>query len=275
VAAVVLRPDDNLRYLLVFALSHLRRVYRDATPEDAEDVVQELFEKRFRPIVEHHNPAKAPFHPWFLLCLRRFCHARGGQLLEGRMRGAVPAWPPQDDGPSGLSETDVDDLKTCIRRLSDSDRAMLSLCYTEGLSAVEIAAQLGKKAGAIRIGLLRARRRLIRKVLDHHGIDNSSVVFDIALEDDPEPTQKDRRAIETTLEQLTPEFGEALRRRYLEKLSLSELLQSFGSNGEPGQQLAWWRRRLGLARRALLRHLVEAAEVPRSGLLEVLFGEKE
>jgi RNA polymerase sigma-70 factor (ECF subfamily) len=55
---------------------------------------------------------------------------------------------------------DVVALLDALDRLGDDDRAVVVLAYVGGWSAGEIAAVLGSTAGAVRVRLHRARRRL-------------------------------------------------------------------------------------------------------------------
>ncbi len=53
-------------------------------------------------------------------------------------------------------------LEECVKKLTQWQRELLSLCCTAGYSSEEVARRLGRKADAIRQALVRIRRKLYR-----------------------------------------------------------------------------------------------------------------
>ena len=60
----------------------------------------------------------------------------------------------------GLSRDQIDFVRRAVRRLPEKFRTLIILRFVEGMSAVQIARQLGKRPGAIRVRLHRAYKIL-------------------------------------------------------------------------------------------------------------------
>jgi RNA polymerase sigma-70 factor (sigma-E family) len=118
----------------------------------AEDLVQESLARIYRvwPVsVEHpHSYARA-------VLMRTFLSARRRRSAGERPTGAVPETP-VTDGDAALRRTLLDALQT----LPPRDRAVLVLRYLADQSVAEVARELGKSPGAVRIAAMRALARL-------------------------------------------------------------------------------------------------------------------
>ena len=147
---------------------HQRMVYqfllvRTACPADAEELTQETFLRAWR----HRNTFDPRFRwsTWVLTIARR--------LAVNRLRGRRPECPEEDleqlVGPASepaqllVDQEQKDNLWALAARvLKPEQRSALWLRYSEDLSIEEIAPILGKRPGAIRVLLHRARQTLAR-----------------------------------------------------------------------------------------------------------------
>lgn len=151
--------------------SELRRFLgsRLDTPDDAEDLVQEIFVRSLRQgagFCELTNP-----RAWLFQVARN--------ALVDRARAARPHLPLSDAFPS-VSPDDpaaILELAGCLRRnldqMTPDDRTILEQCDLEGVLQRDFAAAHSLTVPAVKSRLLRARRRL-RDVL----IRNCQVRFD-------------------------------------------------------------------------------------------------
>lgn len=80
---------------------------------------------------------------------KRFTDAR---LSEYASRSPAP--------PAGFSQ--IDAMRDCLERLEESDRSLLRRRYSTGERAESLAKALGKTASALRVRIMRIRRRLRR-----------------------------------------------------------------------------------------------------------------
>jgi RNA polymerase sigma-70 factor (ECF subfamily) len=146
--------DENYHRILGFAL---RRVQ----PADAADVVAETFLVAWRRLDE--VPEGEAARLWLYGTARRVLanHARAARRRE-RLAAKLDELPqPAGEPATGSEELDV---SAALARLRPADRELLALAAWEELTAAEIAVVVGRSAGAVRIGLLRARRRLAREL---------------------------------------------------------------------------------------------------------------
>ncbi len=143
--------------------AHARAVYRCARtrfdPEDAEDVVCEVFVVAWRRIGE------VPGHElaWLLRVTRNVManHLRAGsrraalaQRVAGVSREALPDHAGEVVG--------RDAVQRVLGRLSDGDQEVIRLLLGEGLSIPELATALGCRRNTASVRARRARARLAR-----------------------------------------------------------------------------------------------------------------
>lgn len=97
------------------------------------------------------------------------------QRAGRRAAGRAPKSDPIPDGEHGArleAGEEGDAVRIAYARLSDSDRELLDLRIVGGLSAEQVAAVLGMKAGAVRMAQARALDRLRRIFLEVHGAND-------------------------------------------------------------------------------------------------------
>lgn len=128
---------------------------------DAEDITAEAF----RIAWAHHQEGHQLSLPWLYQVVRnlignefrRLARADGfvhtvGLLIEEQT--------------AELSDENAREVRRCIRLLPEDSRELLYMAYWEGLSRDEIAAILGCTATAVRLRLMRVRRRLQGMLMD-------------------------------------------------------------------------------------------------------------
>lgn len=137
---------------------------RRTDPASADDVVMEVFVVACRRL---DDVPEEPL-PWLLGCARRVLAnqrrgARRRQALAGRMAAAGDWTAAGPATPAELPGTHQAVL-IAVERLGERDREILHLHAWEGLEPPELATVLGCSAGAARVRLHRARRRLARQL---------------------------------------------------------------------------------------------------------------
>ena len=139
---------------------------RLADPAEAEDVAQECFLKAYRQLHTLREPSR--FAGWLsriavqqctnsirtsVRCRTAFgCKAAASEL------DAKPAEPANP----GLTQSQADFVRETVRRLPEKFRSLIVMRFVAGLSAVQIAEQLGKRPGTVRVWLHRAYNMLRR-----------------------------------------------------------------------------------------------------------------
>jgi RNA polymerase sigma-70 factor, ECF subfamily len=166
------------RRLLIFALHHLGPY---ATPEDAEDTLQEFFEKILARVIATYDPIKGDFVSYVYSWLEQFCRAKRRQI-ERRARREQPIIIHKQDQDEDYQLEPVDEdenvypeqvflkketekevkqkLEECINKLKPIYRTVVVMHYFEGLKIVEIAARLDCSTGNVKWRLFEARRQL-------------------------------------------------------------------------------------------------------------------
>lgn len=133
--------------------------YRTGFQRDvAEDCTQEVFVKAYQAFASFD--ARRSFGPW----IYRIAHNH----LVNHYRAQRPTIPLEEviDGALTTAPADIDrrlELQrviTGMRALDTADRELLLLRYVDDCSYDAIAAILGRRAGAVRVATLRAKRRL-------------------------------------------------------------------------------------------------------------------
>jgi RNA polymerase sigma-70 factor (ECF subfamily) len=124
-------------------------------PADAEDAAQDAFLRAFQRLDQYR--LEQPFGAW----LHGITRNRSLDVLRARRQPAeIEPAPATDVEREALKHLEADALRSALESLSTRDQALLKLRYWEDQSADDIGAALGLSAGAVRIGLLRARRML-------------------------------------------------------------------------------------------------------------------
>lgn len=121
-------------------------------PEVASDAVAETFAQALRRGTDIHDPER-----WVWRTLFRVA----GGLLQERGR-------PEPSGVEGSYEMEepARELVAALRRLSPKQRAAVVLHHAAGYTVKEVARIIGSTPGAVKIHLLRGRRRLRELVED-------------------------------------------------------------------------------------------------------------
>lgn len=145
----------------------------------AEDVAQEVFLVAYRRIGEYRGDAQ--FSTWLLAIARNLALEYLRRETRRKRRDLEAALArEQAERLSGLGEDVVeheqtlDALRGCIEDLPAESRSVVRRFYFEREPAESIAESVGKKAGTVRMTLLRIRRALgdcVRSKLQGRGAD--------------------------------------------------------------------------------------------------------
>lgn len=133
---------------------------------DAEDVVAETFTVAWRHLQQMPPHDERLF--WLYGIARRVVanHRRAAQRRARLEAKARASW-----APATHAGSDLPDVLTAMRRLSDDDQEILRLVAWEGLSHAEVGLALGITANAAGIRLHRARARLAQALSGLEPID--------------------------------------------------------------------------------------------------------
>jgi len=135
--------------------------------EAARDSVQEAWLSIIRGVARLDDPAR--FRSWAYRIVRNKCadwvRRRGVQrVADEELRTVAP--PESADPPaSSDSSEEMERLREALANLPDEQRAILSLCYLDGMSVAEIAKVFDIAVGTVKSRLFHARSRL-RKALE-------------------------------------------------------------------------------------------------------------
>lgn len=152
------RHDAELRFRTVF--SHLGAVTayaRRRGSTDADGIAAETMTVAWRRLAD--VPADDPL-PWLYATARNLVFAEARKASRPKQLAAEPAASPPE--PFELDP----ELGKALRSLSQLDREALLLVAWEDLTPTQAARSLGINPTAFRVRLLRARRRLQRKLAD-------------------------------------------------------------------------------------------------------------
>ncbi len=132
---------------------------RTATPEDAADLVAEVFAVAWRRLVD--VPRGRDGTLWLYGVARHLLanQRRGGWRRE-RLLQRLWTEPPEKPPELGEAACQSDAIRRAFAQLSDRQRDLLGLVAWEGLSTVELARVLDCSENAAKIRLHRARKRL-------------------------------------------------------------------------------------------------------------------
>lgn len=165
VTAEPARASDEESFRAVFAATYddVRRfVARRVHPADAPDVVSEVYLVAWRRLDDLPR-AVDEARPWLFATARNVLANRArGDRRRDALTLRVAQQPPAH---AGVHDDDVaarTDLARAFARLDAADQEVLALVAWDGLTGPEAAAVLGISAGAYRVRLTRARRRLAR-----------------------------------------------------------------------------------------------------------------
>lgn len=169
----LLEDRGTLKELLRFCLWNLGS---NATPEDAEDVLQDFCVRNGQKITNTYKPGPQSLKSYFKLCLKRFCWKRCRQLQRDRkqtrlmIRDLNTIALHHDPGPLSRLLTDADcrrreriesRLQEAIDELSPDGQQLLKLFYEERLSIRVIAEKhLQISESAVKVRLARIRSKL-------------------------------------------------------------------------------------------------------------------
>jgi len=146
---------------LVFALA----LTRINNPVEAEDVAQESFLKAYSHLRSLRRPAR--FVGWLSKITLQQCTNTVRAHIRRRMTfaqaaaepadwEAIPAYSPNP----GLTEAQTQFVRQTVGKLPKTLQGLVLMRFMAGLSAVQIAEQLGKRPGTVRVYLHRAYQML-------------------------------------------------------------------------------------------------------------------
>ena len=174
----LLEDRGTLKELLRFCLWNLGS---GATPEDAEDALQDFCARNAQKITSTYKPGPQSLKSYFKVCLERFCWKRSKQLRRYKKRTRLmikdlsTIAPPRDPGPlTGLlAAADGEDgeklesrLKDAIDKLPPDAQRLLKLFYEERLSIREIAEKhLHISESAVKVRLTRIRSEKLKPLI--------------------------------------------------------------------------------------------------------------
>jgi RNA polymerase sigma-70 factor (ECF subfamily) len=137
-------------------------------PDVVDDLAQEVFLSAFRSLDSYKGDA--PFGVWLLgiARLRTLMHLRGEVRRVSRESGSVDAVlapfrvkeVERDDGDLVVREREISALQRCLERLPADGAELIAERYFKARPVADIARDLGKREGAIRMTLLRLRQAL-------------------------------------------------------------------------------------------------------------------
>ena len=165
VSAFGILVERHWRTVVALALS------RVSDPAEAEDIAQESFLKAYSQLGRLQDPSR--FAGWLSkitlqLCTDAVrCSVRNRKVLKRQALGAqtqeFASLPTYSSNP-GLTEPQIRFVRACVGQLPAKARDLVLMRFVGGLSAVQIAEQLGQKPGTVRVWLHRAYN-ILRKDL--------------------------------------------------------------------------------------------------------------
>jgi RNA polymerase sigma-70 factor (ECF subfamily) len=138
-------------------------------PAEAEDVAQESFLKAYSQLHTLRKPSR--FAAWMSKIAIQQCANSVRRNVRCKTAFGCKAKPiealdqqPAQKNPSGLTESQIHFVRGAIGRMPEKFRQLIIMRFVAGLSAVQIAEQLGKRPGTVRVRLHRAYK-ILRKDL--------------------------------------------------------------------------------------------------------------
>jgi RNA polymerase sigma-70 factor (ECF subfamily) len=152
------------RYWKMVVAMALMRV---ADPAEAEDVAQESFLKAYCQLHSLRDPSR--FAGWLAKItlqqcsdsIRRTVRCKSALGCRATPLNELDAKPAEPANP-GLTQRQIHFVREAVRRLPQKFQSLIVMRFVAGLSAVQIAEQLGKRPGTIRVRLHRAYQILRR-----------------------------------------------------------------------------------------------------------------
>jgi len=142
---------------------------RAADPAEAEDVAQESFLKAYSQLHSLRDPSR--FAGWLSKITRQQCSNSVRRSVRCKSAFGCKATPlheldakPAEAPSPGLTQSQVHFVRETVRRLPEKVQSLIVMRFVAGLSAVQIAEQLGKRPGTVRVRLHRAYK-ILRKDL--------------------------------------------------------------------------------------------------------------
>jgi len=136
-------------------------------PSEAEDIAQESFLKAYSQLHNLRNPAR--FAGWLSKIVLQQCTNKIRRTVRCKTALGCNSMPLEDlDGKytiatnPGLSKNQVHFIRQSVRRLPEKFHSLIIMRFVAGLSAVQIAEQIGKRPGTVRVRLHRAYKILRR-----------------------------------------------------------------------------------------------------------------
>lgn len=146
---------------MVLALS-LSRVHNSG---DAEDIAQESFLKAYSQLHTLRDPRR--FAGWLGKITAQQCTNAIRRGIRNKARLASEIGEPMDvdtilaySSNPGLTESQIRFVRQTVGRLPEKLQRLIIMRFTTGLSTVQIAEQLGKRPGTVRVWLHRAYKIL-------------------------------------------------------------------------------------------------------------------
>lgn len=162
--------DDDQRWRAVFEAEQARMfrtlLAHGGDAEVAADAVAEAFAQGLRRGDAVRDPAAWVWRTAFRVA--------AGLLAERRHRPPTGLGGPDPADPAAVPD-EVVALLDALGRLPETDRQVVVLGLVGGLSATEVGAVVGVSAGAVRVRLHRARRRLRDALADRPPLDPEEV----------------------------------------------------------------------------------------------------
>jgi len=136
-------------------------------PTEAEDIAQESFLKAYSHLHNLQNPAR--FAGWLSKIVLQQCSNKIRRDVRCKRALGYNSMPIEEldikhipTSNPGLSQSQVYFVRKTVHQLPEKFRAPLIMRFVTGLSAVQIAEQIGKRPGTVRVWLHRAYQILRR-----------------------------------------------------------------------------------------------------------------
>lgn len=133
-------------------------------PEEAQDLVQEVFLKALQKIADLREPGQ--IGSWLAAIAR---NAGRDALRAARPTEPLPEHLPGPDGGPGSAGLEAREVLAVLQGLPDAYRESLALRLVEGMTGREIARRTGLTEGSVRVNLHRGMK-MFREALSRRGL---------------------------------------------------------------------------------------------------------